>query len=295
MRFIKLQATGNDFILLDQRSGEMPEDALPTLTQSLCDRHFGVGGDGLLLVGNSASADFRMRMFNPDGTEDMCGNGLRCVVRYLMELGKTREAHWRIETLVGTRQVSGSLVDGRARIAVNMGKPTFEPGLLPSLIDVNPIVDYPLKVEGETFLVTSLSTGTPHTCLFPSAPVDDKTFFHVSPRIEQHRCFPERTSVLWVCPESADHLALRIWERAVGETLACGTGACAALVAAHLKGLTGRRARVQSRGGTLEVSWQDDDTLVKTGPAEIVFTGTLQDGRKTSRNESSRCRTDRSR
>jgi diaminopimelate epimerase len=273
MRFTKLQATGNDFVLLDQRQEELPEEMLPSLAQSLCDRHFGIGADGLLLLMGSEHGDFRMRMFNPDGTEDMCGNGLRCLVRYLMEEGQTAEANWQIETIAGLRCVQGTIADGKARISVNMGKPIFEPAALPALFQANPIVDQPLEVNGERHLVTCLSLGTPHACLFPGAPVEDETFLRLSPLIEQHPCFPERTSVLWVHPLSADHLLLRIWERAVGETLSCGTGACAALVAAHLKGLSRRSAVIESRGGVLEVVWQEDDTLLKSGPAEIVFTG----------------------
>lgn len=271
--FTKLQATGNDFVLIDLRTTTSPAIPYSTLARSMCDRHVGIGSDGLLVVLDSDEADFRMRFFNPDGTEDMCGNGTRCVVRYAMECDGAIQAAYRIETIAGVKEVTGRREGNAARISVNMGQPSFAAETLPTSIEANPIVDYPLRVAEQTIMISSLSTGTPHTCIFLTGPVDEATFQSVSPHIENHECFPERTSVLWIHGKAEDHLCVRIWERAIGETLACGTGACAAVVAANMKGLVGRRAHVESRGGVLEIEWRRDDSLIKTGPAEFVFRG----------------------
>ncbi len=290
--FIKLQATGNDFVLIDLRTKHPSLSARPhtpapllscsagscldysILARTMCDRHFGVGSDGLLIVLDSEEADFRMRFFNPDGTEDMCGNGTRCVVRYAMECDEANQAVYRIETIAGVKGVTGRREGNAAQISVNMGNPSFAPETLPTSIEANPIVDYPLRVTDQTVIVSSISTGTPHTCIFMTGPVEEAMFQTVSPQIENHECFPERTSVLWIQRKAKDHLCVRIWERGIGETLACGTGACAAVVAANMKGIVGRRAHVESRGGVLEIEWRGDGSLIKTGPADLVFRGT---------------------
>jgi len=268
--FIKMQGIGNDLVLIDAR--KLGRLNWPALARQMSDRHFGIGSDGLLIVGPSRTADARMRMFNPDGSEDFCGNGVRCVGIYLYEYGSVRKEALELETLAGrkTLHVHGS--GGHARsVTVNMGVPVFEPKRLPTLIRREPIVAYPLRIGGCTFKLTCLSMGTPHAVIFGRELPADDLFFSVSPKIESHRLFPERISVMWAKLESKRRIRIRIWERAVGESFACGTGACATLVAAKLQNLAGPVASVVSRGGTLRIRWDGD--VLKTGPARVVFNG----------------------
>ena len=279
--FVKMQGVGNDFVVVD--AGAWPErEDWPARAIVLCDRRTGIGGDGLLVVGPSAVADVRMRMFNPDGTEDMCGNGLRCVVRFAHERGFLG-TEGVAETRAGLRRVS---VLGPDTFAADMGAPRFAPADLPMRVDgPGPVLDFPLTLEGgETLPVSVVSTGTTHTVVFVERLPEDADFFRLSPRIELHPLFPERTSVLWTLVEGPDsqatvaRLRLRIWERGAGETLGCGTGACAAAVLARMQNkASAPEIDVLSRGGTLRVAWAGgaDDTILLTGPAEVVYTGRL--------------------
>ncbi len=274
--FTKMQGIGNDFVVLDE--AEWPPDSdWPTQARALCDRRFGVGADGLIVVGPSPIADIRMRYFNADGSEDMCGNGLRCTIRFAAARGLVPIGRGSVETLAGIRHYE---TRGDAQsISVGMGKPQFAPADLPMNVPVERVLNYPLDVDGEKISISAVSIGTPHTIIYVNELPDDARFLGLSPRIENHPLFPEQTSVMWTIVDGPDCLRLRIWERGVGETLGCGTGACAAAVAAimtrRLLPLPDWRVSVASKGGELIVHWQglESDEVALTGPAEIVYTG----------------------
>lgn len=268
--FLKYQGAGNDFVLVDARAGSRD---WPALAQRVCRRHFGVGADGLLVVDSPAGV--RMRMFNPDGTEDMCGNGLRCAAFYVHEQGLVDGQAFSIDTLAGPRACLIERVRGEeAVVTTAMGRASLDPRAIPMRVSEDRVVDYPLKLLGEEVVITALSTGTAHTVIFGEHPPEER-FQRLSPAIERHELFPERTSVLWAQPGRDNRLHLRIWERAVGETLACGTGAAAAAVAATIHGLATSPVTVESRGGTLEVEVSKDLDVSLTGPAVRVFEGLL--------------------
>ena len=262
-----MEGIGNDFVLVD--AWTLPEMDWPALTVSMCERRFGIGSDGLLLLLPSDKADIRMRMFNPDGSEDMCGNGLRCIAVYARNAGRVARDEFTIETFDGVRRAQ--VTDSSAR--VSMIKPSFKAVDFPARLDVDEVIDYPLEVGGRIYRITAVQVGTPHAVIFAPA----ETFWEVIPPesllIQQHPAFPEPVNVTWCCVESPESLRIRTWERGAGPTLACGTGACAALVAANINGLAGSRAKVSSPGGTLEIEWPDRGLIIMTGPANIVFRG----------------------
>jgi diaminopimelate epimerase len=272
-----MQAVGNDFVVVEEAQWPAGTEWNAAAIR-LCDRHFGIGGDGLLVVGPSEIADVRMRMFNPDGTEDMCGNGLRCVIRLAHERGLTSVYSGSVETLTGIyhHEARGDAQN----ITVDMGGPEFAPEKLPMAVPGDRVADYPLEVGDTIVPVTVVNTGSTHTVTFVESLPDDATFFALSPQMEHHPLFPERTSVIWTTVSGPDEVQIRIWERGAGETLGCGTGACAAAVAAIVTKrlpLPHGRVRVRSKGGELIVHWggMPSDTMGLTGPAETVFTGTV--------------------
>ena len=273
-----MQGVGNDFVVLD--AAALPPNAdLTRLAVTLCDRHFGVGADGLLLVGQEApGAAFFMRMFNPDGTEDMCGNGLRCAGLWAhREEWVTVDTPFDVTTKEGSRRMRLTSVseDGTSgQLSAVMGKPKWGPSEIPFGDDrLEQVLDYPLSVAGETYPVTALNTGSTHTVIFSAVPPDEETFQRVSPLIETHPLFPARTSVLWATPDGPHRYQVRIWERGVGETLGCGTGASAVGAAALLQ-KQGSGITVVSRGGELIIQWSGrGNSLIMSGPAQIVFDG----------------------
>lgn len=274
--FTKMQAVGNDFVVVEEAAWPAGTDWKAQAVR-LCDRKFGIGADGLLLIGRSRIADLRMRMFNPDGTEDMCGNGLRCVIRYAQEHDLFSGSEVHVETLDG---IHASRRSDNGAWSVSMGIPHFAPQMLPLRVDGARVLDYPLEVAGERLPISVINTGSTHTVIFVDELPADGRFFALSPRIENHPLFPQRTSVIWTRIESAgpDSLvSVRIWERGVGETLGCGTGALAAAVAAiETDRAAGPSIRVRSRGGELTATWDSqspDGKLVLTGPAEVVYSG----------------------
>jgi diaminopimelate epimerase len=285
MRFTKMQGVGNDFVVID--AAEQPANiSLSELAILTCDRKFGIGADGLLVVGRETGNDaaFRMWMFNPDGSEDMCGNGLRCVSLWAHSAGWLGErAEFIVATKEGVRDVQALEVseDGRSgSFGVDMGVPQLAPEKLPFCAPgEGKIVNYPLTVDGETFFITAVNTGSTHTVIFGEQP-DEETFQRVSPLIENNPLFPERTSVLWATPRTANEIEIRIWERGAGETLGCGTGACAVGVAAVLNGYTAFNTQtdIVSKGGTLRITWPGEDASVHmAGPAHFVYMGDADD------------------
>jgi len=270
--FIKMQGVGNDFVLIDNRAGV--DRNWPSLAVKMCDRRFGVGADGLLVVYATENADAGMRMFNPDGSEDFCGNGLRCAARFA---AAEQPRSLTIETLAGIREANVEYSDsGECSITVDMGLPSFRPSDVPIQMEATEAIDYPLTIDGKTWTATSLSTGTTHTIIFVHELPDDEEFLRFSPRIETNPLFPERTSIMWTKVESANRISLRIWERGAGETWGCGSGASAAAVAAIRKELVQSPVTVVSRGGCLIVAWEEDSRIEMTGPAEFVFRGTFK-------------------
>ncbi len=281
MQFVKMQGAGNDYIYLDCFAQPRPDDPA-ALARRLSDRHFGIGADGLILILPSSQADARMRMFNADGSEaEMCGNGMRCLAKYVYDHGLCPETKLRIETAAGVIVVEVFPEDGRVRKArVDMGRPVLKPEQVPTTLPGNPrfpagaAAEVELDVAGETLRVTCVSMGNPHCVVFVDEP-DDRRVLGLGPRIETHPSFPNRVNAEFVKVVSPEEVVARVWERGSGETLACGTGACAVCVAGALTGRTGRRLCVRLPGGVLEIEWAEDDHVYLTGPAVEVFTGTM--------------------
>ena len=271
MRFTKMHGIGNDFILLDGFDRGIPDPE--GLAIRLCDRHFGIGADGLILVLPSNRADARMRIINSDGSEaEMCGNGLRCLGKFLYETGLCRKTPMRVQTLAGILTLElGTGDDGAvAQVTVDMGAPEFDPARIPVAAQSNAVT---LEVAGHRLRFFCVSMGNPHAVTFDLFP-DDATFAALGPALERHPVFPRRCNIEF-CRLDGDGAQVRVWERGDGPTLACGTGACAVLAAGASQGLLPRQARIQLPGGALIVRWDDDGHLFMTGPAETVFTGEI--------------------
>jgi diaminopimelate epimerase len=271
-----MHGIGNDFVVLDAINSPLPDDFnFARAAEVLCARHFGIGGDGLLLLARGESTPVRMRMWNPDGTEDMCGNGLRCIAWLAFSRNYISSREFNVETLAGICHCE-VLASGEVR--VEMGAPIFSFPQIPFAPDspLSQATEYSLPLEGnEIHHVTTLSTGSTHTVIFVDELPDDGTFVALSPQLENHPWFPERTTVLWTKVIGENQLQLRIWERGVGETLACGTGACAAAVAAQITNRASGEIEVQSKGGVLRIAWREGESIRMTGPAEIVFQGAM--------------------
>jgi len=285
MKFSKLQATGNDFILVDALTGPGEGD-WGEVAQAMCDRHFGIGADGLILVQNSTIADLKMRILNSDGSEaEVCGNGLRCFAKYAIEKGLTGKMSSRaelsnlylaIETLAGVRKVKAYMSGNKVnRVEVDMGLPQFQPEQVPVKIkvDIIPILDYALVINGKELTLALLSMGNPHAVSFLSQPIADFPLAEIEPKVERHPMFPQRTNFEIARVLSRGKIEARVWERGVGETLACGSGACAIAVAAQLLDYVEPQVDIILKGGTLTVSWDRVGEVLLTGPVEEVFTG----------------------
>jgi diaminopimelate epimerase len=270
--FTKLQALGNHFALVHEPAA--PAFDPSALAISICRHHFGVGADGLLVVSPSDAADVRMGYFDPDGSEDMCGNGLRCVARLAFERGLAPR-EMKVETLSGIRECA--VLDG-GEVRAEMGEPIFETERLPGIAPADRLLDYPVEVNGRTYPVTGVSFGTTHAVIIGHGR-EGPHWAEDSAALEAHPMFPDKTTVDWVEIVSRDHILMRPWERRLGETLACGTGACSSAVATALHDLTDRRVLVEMRGGKLLVEWRDDNRAIATGAAKIVYEGTYYEAR----------------
>jgi len=274
MRFTKMHGIGNDYVHVDCFEQDVPDPAATAVAVS--DRHFGVGGDGLILVLPSTEADVRMRMFNADGGEaEMCGNGIRCVAKYAYDHGRSKANPMRVETAAGIKQIELTIgPDGKVAAAtVDMGAPVLEPDRIPVKVPQKQAVNVTLRTASRAFQMTCVSMGNPHAVMF----VDDVhavPLETLGPEIEHHPLFPERINVHFAEVHSPTELTMRTWERGSGITLACGTGASAVCVAAALTHRTGRRITAHLPGGDLKLHWrQEDDHVLMTGPAAEVFTG----------------------
>ena len=274
--FTKMQGLGNDYLMLDAMSGAPPEAKLPALARAMCDRHFGIGADGLLLVLPSRAADFTMRIFNADGSEaEMCGNGIRLFAKFVYEREYTRERELVVETLAGLIRPRLRVQGGRVtRVRVDMGEPRLRRSEIPMKGKDQPqVLKERLRVSGTRYEITAVSMGNPHCVVFVEE-VDRVKLEEIGPAIERHDLFPRRTNVEFAQILGDGEIKMRVWERGAGETLACGTGASATVVAAVLNQLTSRRVTVRLRGGDLKVSWNPEDNHVFTeGPAVEICTG----------------------
>lgn len=273
MKFTKMQGAGNDYIYINCLEGQ-PEDPA-SLSIRLSDRHFGVGGDGIILICPSEKADFKMRMFNADGSEaEMCGNGIRCFGKYVRDKGLTSKTEVSVETLAGIKTLFLHTENGAVRsVRVDMGEPILSPSVIPVSSKLELFVDQPVESLGKTYRMTCVGMGNPHAVTY----VEDVASLDlpaVGPALETHPIFPERANIEFIEPVDSETLKMRVWERGSGETLACGTGACASLVASVLNGKVGRRAKLLLLGGTLEIEWDEKTNRVfMTGPAKFVFEG----------------------
>ncbi|MBS7646277.1 diaminopimelate epimerase [Candidatus Bathyarchaeota archaeon] len=275
MSFWKMHGLGNDYVVIDNRSGLLNEGELSSLAVRLCERRFGIGADGLLLIYPSQKAEVKMRIFNPDGTEaEMCGNGIRCLAKYCFENSLVQRTSFLVETLAGVRTLNLKIGNNNVveYVKVDMGSPNFEADKIPIKWN-GAFINKPLNVGDKTFYVTALSMGNPHCVIFvedvKSYPVAD-----IGPILEKHELFPRRTNVEFVQVVSNKKLKVRVWERSVGETLACGTGACASVVAANILGKVGETVVVELLGGELTVEYHGGVVFME-GPAEKVFEGVI--------------------
>jgi diaminopimelate epimerase len=276
VKFTKMHGVGNDFVVVDCIETTIPEDQLATVSARVCERKYGVGADGLILVLPSKQADFRMRMFNPDGSEaEMCGNGIRCFAKFVYDRRLTTETQFRADTLAGVKVLKLQTKAGRVEsVRVDMGCPRLRRSEIPMRGDESEVViAEPVRVNGRRFDVTAVSMGNPHAVVFEGdlAALDIAKY---GPLIENHRLFPKRTNVQFVQVLTNTEIVVRTWERGAGVTLACGTGACASVVAGSIAGKTAKRAVVHLLGGDLQIDWTGDNRVIMTGPATEVFEGT---------------------
>lgn len=291
MRFTKMHGAGNDYVYVDCFSQSAPADPAG-VAQRISDRHFGVGGDGLVLILPSKSADARMRMFNADGSEaEMCGNAVRCVAKYVYDHGLVRKPTLRIETGRGILALELDVADGRVdRVRVDMGEPILAADQIPTTLPggrmafpgrpgrpgkavlQEAVVDADLSVSGRELKVTCVSMGNPH-CVTYVPKLSDYWVLRIGPKVETDPHFPRRVNAEFVEIISRDEVRMRVWERGSGETLACGTGASAVCVAGAVSGRTDRKVLVHLRGGDLELHWAEDNHVYMTGPAVEVFSG----------------------
>lgn len=278
--FVKMHGLGNDFILIDCLSKPLGDSSfLSYLAKKLCNRNFGIGADGLMLILPSSKADLRMRIFNYDGSEaQMCGNGIRCFAKYAYENKLISKNKFTVETLAGIIIPELTITNNKILgVKVNMGTPKLRRREVPmNGKDTSRVVNETLKINPEqTFKITCVSMGNPHCITFvndiQSIPVDE-----IGLKIENHPLFPEKTNVEFIQVLNKQEINFRVWERGVGETLACGTGACAALVAAVLNKKTDREATIHLPGGDLDIQWANDGHVYMTGPAELVFRGEME-------------------
>lgn len=276
MKFTKMEGLGNDYVYVNcfEETVEDPK----SVAIKVSDRHFGIGSDGLILIKPSKVADFCMDMYNADGSQsEMCGNGIRCVAKYVYDYGLTDKTQISIETLAGIKYLDLKIEDGKAvLITVNMGSPEMVPDKIPVRSDKNILVDEPIMVDGKEYKMTCVSMGNPHCVVF----VEDTEHFPleaVGPLFEHHEVFPNRVNAEFIQVLDKKTVNMRVWERGSGETLACGTGACASTVACILNRLTEDEITLHLLGGDLHVKWDREENLVyMTGPAKVVFDGEIE-------------------
>ena len=280
MKFTKMHGIGNDYVYVNcfEESVKNPAE----VSKFVSDRHFGIGSDGLILISPSATADFRMNIYNADGSQaEMCGNGIRCVAKYVYDYGLTDKTEISVETLAGIKYLRLQMENGKvASVEVNMGAPILEPKEIPVAVEESPVVNVPVEVKGKIYHMTCVSMGNPHAIIFMNN-VKDLDIEAIGPYFENHTVFPKRTNTEFVEVLDRNTVNMRVWERGSDETLACGTGACATTVACILNDKTENEVTVHLLGGDLKIRWdREANQVYMTGPATVVFDGeiTLPDG-----------------
>ena len=280
MKFTKMHGIGNDYVYVNcfEESVKNPAE----VSKFVSDRHFGIGSDGLILISPSAIADFRMNIYNADGSQaEMCGNGIRCVAKYVYDYGLTDKTDISVETLAGIKYLRLQVENGKvASVEVNMGAPILEPKEIPVAVEESPVVNVPVEVKGKIYHMTCVSMGNPHAIIFMNN-VKDLDIEAIGPYFENHTVFPKRTNTEFVEVLDRNTVNMRVWERGSDETLACGTGACATTVACILNDKTENEVTVHLLGGDLKIRWdREANQVYMTGPATVVFDGeiTLPDG-----------------
>lgn len=285
MKFTKMQGLGNDYVYVNclKEKIETPSET----AKFVSDRHFGIGSDGLIMINPSDVADFEMEMYNADGSRgEMCGNGIRCVAKYVYDYGLTDKTSISVETLGGIKYLDLTVKDGKVELVkVDMGKPELKPELIPIVMDSagtegdttpDRVVDEPIVAAGKEYRMTGVSMGNPHTVVYIDD-VDGLEIEKIGPVFENHERFPKRINTEFVKVIDRKTVKMRVWERGSGETLACGTGACAVAVASILNGLTDDKVTVQLLGGNLQIEWdREADRVYMTGPAAVVFDGEIE-------------------
>lgn len=278
LKFTKMQGLGNDYVYVDCTKCGEPNNVVE-LARFVSDRHFGIGSDGLILICNSNICDFKMRMFNLDGSEaGMCGNGIRCVGKFVYDKGLTSKTELTIETLAGVKKLKLQVEEGKVHmVEVDMGEPIFEASKIPVIAKDSPVTNLKLQVEERQFIVTCVSIGNPHAVTI----VDHIKEFDVKKygsRLEVDPHFPEKANIEFIKVIDENTIEMRVWERGSGETFACGTGACAAAATCHLNGLTNNEVTVRLLGGDLTIKWdKENNHIYMTGPAVTVFKGELEE------------------
>lgn len=275
MKFTKMQGLGNDYIYVDCTKSEL--DKPSEIAKKVSDRHFGIGSDGLVLIMKSDIADFRMRMFNSDGSEsEMCGNAIRCVGKYVYDNKLTIKNKINVETLAGIKVLDMTIENGSVvLVKVDMGEPILIPKNIPVYSSKDRFIAEPVEIEGRNFAVTAVSMGNPHAISYVDD-VENFPLYTLGPKMETHKLFPRKVNAEFVQVIDKKTLKMRVWERGAGETLACGTGASAVLVASVLNGVSERAATIKLLGGDLSIEWSEADNHVyMTGPAVKVFDGEI--------------------
>lgn len=276
IKFTKMQGLGNDYIYIFTDRNSIPDPGHLALT--LSDRHFGIGSDGLILILPSGVADFMMDMYNSDGSRGkMCGNAIRCVAKYVYERGHTDKTDLSIDTASGIKTIKLDVSEGKVTgVSVDMGRPIFESALIPVISDGDEAVEEPILIGDTEYRMTCVSMGNPHAVIFMED-IDSLDLNCLGPLFEKHERFPDRVNTEFIQVIDRNNLRMRVWERGAGETLACGTGACAALAAAVKTGRCDRSSVVHLKGGDLRIEWKNDsDGVIMTGGAEFVFDGWLE-------------------
>lgn len=279
MKFTKMHGCGNDYVYINGFTENVDAKRKPELVRMLSDRHFGVGGDGAIFINPSSEADFEMEMYNADGSRsEMCGNGIRCVAKYVYDKGLTDQTHISVISAGQIKYLDLTVENGKvSKVRVNMGSPILKPELVPVAIKDagEQVVDAPIVVKDQEYRMTCVSVGNPHAVIFTDH-VADMNLEAVGPFFENHACFPNRTNAEFVEVLDRKTVFMRVWERGTGETLACGTGCCATAVASALNGLTDDCVTVKVLGGEILIEWDREANLVyMTGPAVTVFEGEI--------------------
>lgn len=282
MKFTKMEGCGNDYVYIDGTTEIISQEKKPEIVRFLSDRHFGIGGDGVIFINPSQEADFEMEMYNADGTRaEMCGNGIRCVGKFVYDKGLTDKTDLTIISAGMLKYLKLSVVNGKVdAVSVNMGKPILAAKDVPAISLDNqdaPIINQDIVVLGKTFQMTCVSVGNPHAVIFVDEMLSDKEMTQWGPHFENHERFPKRINTEFIKIIDRTHMEMRVWERGTGETLACGTGATASTVAAILNHLTDSEVWVKLLGGTLKISWAGgEEPVYMTGPATTVFEGEIE-------------------